>query len=45
VAAARNEYGVVIDAKTLQPDLPASRRLRAEMRAKVDFANPPMFTQ
>jgi N-methylhydantoinase B len=45
LAAARNEYGVVIDAKTLQADLPASRRLRAEMRAKVDFANPPMFTQ
>lgn len=45
LAAARNEYGVVIDAKTLQADLPATERSRAEMRAKVDVAKPPMFTQ
>lgn len=45
LAAARDDYGVVIDAKTLQADLPATDRLRAQMRAKVDVANPPMFTQ
>jgi hypothetical protein len=45
LAAARDAYGVVIDAKTLQADLPATGRLRAEMRARVDVAHPPMFTQ
>lgn len=45
LAAARDDYGVLIDAKTLQADLPATERLRAEMRAKVDVARPPMFTQ
>lgn len=45
LAAARDDYGVVIDAKTLQADLPATELLRAQMRAKVDVANPPMFTQ
>jgi N-methylhydantoinase B len=45
LAAARDEYGVVIDAGTLQPDLPATERLRARMRSQVDVANPPLFTQ
>ena len=45
LAAARNDYGVVIDANTLRADLPATERLRAEMRGKVDVATPPMFTQ
>jgi N-methylhydantoinase B len=45
LAAARDDYGVAIDAMTLQADLPATERLRAEMRAKVDVARPPMFTQ
>lgn len=45
LAAARDDYGVVIDAKTRQADLPATERLRTEMRAQVDVANPPMFTQ
>jgi N-methylhydantoinase B len=45
LAAAREDYGVVIDEKTLQADLPATERLRAEMRARVDVAKPPMYTQ
>jgi N-methylhydantoinase B len=45
VAAARDQYGVIVDPKTLQPDLPATERLRSVMRARVDVANPPMFIQ
>lgn len=43
--AARDDYGVVIDPATLQPDHAATERLRTRMRAKVDVANPPLFTQ
>ena len=45
VSAARASYGVVVDPKTLQADLPATEKLRAEMRAGVDAAHPPLFTQ
>lgn len=45
LAAAREAYGVVIHAETLCADLPATEELRARMRAKVDVAHPPMFTQ
>ena len=43
--AARANYGVVIDPQTLRADLAATERLRAEMRARVDAANPPLFTR
>lgn len=45
VAAARDQYGVVVDPGTLQADLPATEQLRSAMRARVDVAKPPMFTQ
>jgi len=45
IAAARDEYGVVIDPETLAVDAAATERLRAEMRARVDVAHPPFYTQ
>jgi N-methylhydantoinase B len=45
LAAARDAYGVVIDPQTRQTDRTATERLRAAMRAKVDAANPPMYTR
>ena len=45
LAAARDAYGVVIDPQTRQTDRTATERLRAAMRAKVDTANPPMYTR
>jgi N-methylhydantoinase B len=45
IAAARDEYGVVIDPATFAVDAAATERLRAEMRARVDVAHPPFHTQ
>jgi len=45
IAAARDEYGVVIDPATLAVDAAATERRRAEMRAAVDVAHPPFHTQ
>lgn len=45
LCSARDEYGVVIDPHSLQPDLAATEALRAEMRARVDVAHPPFFTR
>ena len=45
LAAAREEYGVVIDPATLCPDHAATESLRARMRACVDVAHPPVYTQ
>ena len=45
LAAAREHYGVVIEPDTRQPDLSATERLRAQLRAAVDAAHPPMFTR
>jgi N-methylhydantoinase B len=45
VEGARRDYGVALDAVTLSLDEAETSRLRSEMRAAVDFANPPLFTQ
>jgi N-methylhydantoinase B len=45
LTAAREAYGVVIDPQTRQADRTATERLRAAMRAKVDAANPPVYTR
>jgi N-methylhydantoinase B len=45
VAAARRDYGVALDAATLAVDKAETARLRAAMRAGVDTAHPPLFTQ
>jgi N-methylhydantoinase B len=45
LAAAREEYGVVIDPATLRPDHAATESLRARMRACVDVAHPPVYTR
>ena len=44
-AAARRDYGVALDAATLAVDEVETARLRAAMRAGVDTARPPLFTQ
>ena len=45
VESARADYGVVIDPRTLEVDPAATERLRAEMRAAVDAAHPPLCTR
>lgn len=45
VQGARHDYGVALDAVTLRLDEAETSRLRSEMRAAVDPANPPLFTQ
>jgi N-methylhydantoinase B len=45
IEAAREEYGVVIDPGTLLADHTATQNLRAQLRARVDPAHPPMFTR
>ncbi len=45
IEGARRDYGVALDAATLQVDAAETARLRATMRAAVDAANPPLFTQ
>jgi len=45
VAAARREYGVVLDPATLAVDEAETVRARAAMRDGVDTAHPPLFTQ
>jgi hypothetical protein len=42
---ARADYGVVINPRTLEPDPATTERLRAEMRAAVDAAHPPLCTR
>jgi N-methylhydantoinase B len=44
-AAARAEYGVVLDPATLAVDAAETRRVRAAMRAVVDAGHPPLYTQ
>ena len=43
--AAREVYGVAIDAKTFAVDEAETERLRAEMRNAVDVDRPPLFTR
>lgn len=45
IASAEADYGVVIDKTTLTVDEAATTRLRGQMRAGVDSAHPPLFTQ
>jgi len=45
IKSAEADYGVVVDTKTLTLDEAATARLRGQMRAGVDTAHPPLFTQ
>lgn len=45
VAAARDVYGVAIDPATLVVDVEETERLRADLRAAVDVASPPLYLQ